>query len=279
MKGSVAAELFVLRKRASTRIMLGLWIAMGLMAAYVLPYLTYVNASGTPEQGSLTDLLPASVAGTMIGGFPFFGGVFALILGVLSLGSDYNWGTLKTLFTQRPGRMRVLTSKLVALAITLVPFVLGVFVMGVVSSYAIAQSEGAAVDWPSGWLIVRALVAGWFILAVWAAFGVMLAALWRGTAVAIGVGILYALVVEGLISAFAEQVNVLEPMLDFFLRANGYSLIRPLLGDSVESVAANGPGAFTGPFVDDLQAFLVMSLYLVGFAAVSALLLRRRDVD
>ena len=42
-------------------------------------------------------------------GFPFFGGVLALMLGVLTLGSEYGWGTLRTLFTQGPGRLRVFT--------------------------------------------------------------------------------------------------------------------------------------------------------------------------
>jgi ABC-type transport system involved in multi-copper enzyme maturation permease subunit len=45
------------------------------------------------------------------------------MLGVF--GSEYGWDTLRTLFTQRPGRLQVLAAKLAALAIALVPFVLG----------------------------------------------------------------------------------------------------------------------------------------------------------
>ena len=45
------------------------------------------------------------------------------MLGVFALGSEYGWGTLKTLFTQRPGRLRVFAAKLAALGIVLVPFV------------------------------------------------------------------------------------------------------------------------------------------------------------
>ena len=271
MRGSVAAELFVLRKRASTWILLGLWILLATLFSYVLPY------AGEVARGSLTQLLPQGLVGNLMSAFPFFGGVFALMLGVLSIGSEYGWGTLRTLFIQRPGRLRTLAAKLLALAVALIVFVVLVFVAGAASSYLIAQLEGAAVSWPSAWLLIRAFGAGWLILAVWAALGVMVAVLSRGTALAIGIGILYALVIEGLLSAFAGGVSVLEWVVDFFLRTSGYSIVRAL-GTPAEAIADNGPGSFSGPYVGSGQALLVLGVYLVLALALSAVLLRRRDV-
>jgi ABC-2 type transport system permease protein len=132
-------------------------------------------------------------------------------------------------------------------------------------------------SWPSLSEVVRALAAGWLILAVWAALGVALGVLSRGTALAIGVGILYALVIEGLISSFADQVSLLEPLVQFFLRANAYSLVEGL-GASTAGAATNGPGAFSGPCVGGEQALLVLIGYIAGFLLLSGLLLRRRDV-
>jgi ABC-2 type transport system permease protein len=198
-------------------------------------------------------------------------------VGVLGLGSEYGWGTLKTLFIQREGRLRVFGAKVLALGAVLVPFVLVVFALGAGASYVIALREGGAVEWPSAWLVVRAMGAGWLILAVWASFGLLLAAISRGTSLAIGVGILYALVIEGLISAFADAVSFLAPVTEFFLRANAYSLVRGL-GLSVTEAAGNGPGAFSGPNVATGQALLVLVAYMAAFLALSGLLLRRRDV-
>jgi ABC-2 type transport system permease protein len=274
MTGSVRAELLVLRKRTSSWILLGIWSALALVFAYVVPYVTYLNDSG---QEPLGDLLPHGLVGSLMGGFPFFGGVLALMLGVLTFGSEYGWGTLKTLFTQRPGRLRVFGAKLIALAIGLVPFVLVVFALGAVASYAIALREGAEVDWPSAWLVLRGLAAGWLILAVWAAFGVVLAVLSRGTALATGIGILYALVIEGLLSALAGQVSLLDRLVEFFLRANAYSLVTAL-GVPADDVANNGPGSFSGPFVDAAQALLVLGSYAAAFLLLAGWLLRRRDV-
>jgi ABC-2 type transport system permease protein len=133
------------------------------------------------------------------------------------------------------------------------------------------------VNWPSAWLLVRAIAAGWLILAVWAALGVLLGVLTRGTSLAIGVGILYALVIEGLLSAFTESVSVLEPLTEVFLRANGYS-IAVALGASAESIESSGPGSFGGPFVDSAQALAVLVAFIAGLLALSGVLLRRRDV-
>jgi ABC-2 type transport system permease protein len=272
---SVTAELLVVRKRSSTWILLGIWSVLAVLFAYVIPYVEYLNGSEPGQR--LAELLPERFAGNLVGGFPFFGGVFALMLGVLALGSEYGWGTLKTLFIQREGRLRVFGGKLVALGAVLLPFTVVVFALGAGASYVIAAREGAAVEWPSAWLIVRAMGAGWLILAVWASFGLLLAAVSRGTSLAIGIGILYALVIEGLISAFAGSVSFLEPVTEFFLRANAYSLVKAV-GLSVADAAGNGPGAFSGPYVATGQALLVLVAYMAGFLALSGLLLRRRDV-
>jgi ABC-2 type transport system permease protein len=273
MTRDVTAELLVLRKRPATWILLGIWTFLGIFFAYVIPYA--LDPEDAP--GGLDQFLPESLAGTLIAGFPFFGGVFALMLGVFALGSDYGWDTLKMLLTQRPGRLQILAAKLAALGIVLVPFVLALFAAGAVTSYVIAQTEHAPVTWPSVWLLVRALAAGWLILAVWAILGVLLGVVTRGTSLAIGVGILYALVIEGLLSAFADSVSVLEPVTQFFLRANGYS-IATALGASRQNIAASGPGSFSGPFVDSVQAVAVIVAFIAGLTVFSAFLLRRRDV-
>jgi ABC-2 type transport system permease protein len=273
MSRTVTAELLVLRKRAATWILLGIWTFLGIFFAYVIPYAL------DPEDavGGIGQFLPESIVGNLLAGFPFFGGVFALMLGVFAFGSEYGWDTLKTLLTQRPGRLRVFAAKLTALGIVLIPFVLAMFAAGAVASYVIAQIEDAPANWPSAWLLVRAIAGGWLILAVWAVLGVLLGVLTRGTSLAIGIGILYALVIEGLLSAFADSIGALEPLTNVFLRANGYSLATAL-GASTETIGSNGPGSFSGPFVGSAQALAVLVALMACFAALSGLQLRRRDV-
>jgi ABC-type transport system involved in multi-copper enzyme maturation permease subunit len=274
MTRSIAAELLVVRKRASTWILLGIWTLLALAFVYLVPYVQYLNGS---TRQPLDDLFPQHLVVQLMAGFPFFGGVFALQLGVLAVGSEYGWGTLKTLFTQRPGRLRIFAAKLLGLAVTLVPFVLVVYALGALSSYVIALREGADVAWPSAWMLLRGLGAGWLVLAVWAALGILLAVLSRGTSLAIGIGILYSLVIEGIMSALASEVSLLDHLVQFFLRANGYSLVAAL-GVAADDVSDRGPGSFSGPFVSGDQALLVLASYLVALLAASSWVLRRRDV-
>jgi ABC-2 type transport system permease protein len=269
MTREVAAELLVLRKRAATWILLGIWTALGIFFAYVIPYALDPEDSG----GGIDRFLPHSLASNLLAGFPFFGGVFAVMLGVFALGSEYGWGTLKTLFTQGPSRSRVLGAKLIALGLVLVPFVASLFAAGLVASLVIARIEDASMALPSAWLLVRALAAGWLMLAVWAALGVLLGTVTRGTSLAIGVGILYALVIEGLLG----NIDALEPIARVFLRANGYSLALAL-GASADDIGSSGPGSFGGPFVSGGAAAAVLAAYVAVFLALTRRLLVRRDV-
>ena len=121
------------------------------------------------------------------------------------------------------------------------------------------------------------LAGGWLIFAAWAALGMLLAVVTRGTALATGIGILYAFVVEGLLSVLAGEISVLDRLVEFFVRANGYSLVSAL-GVSADEVSDNGPGSFSGPFVAGGQATLVLAVYTTAFVVAAAWLLRRRDV-
>lgn len=273
---SFRAELLALRKRTSTWVLFVVPNMMSLFFGYVLPYSAYLSGSednGVPVQ--LADLLPASVLPNVLGGIPFYMGMVALILGVMAAGGDYGWGTLKTTLVQRPSRIRLLGAKVAALGVVVVVFTVSAFVVGAVSSSVIAALEGESAEWPGVLDVGRALGVGWLLLLLWALFGVMLATITRGTALAVGLGILYGLVIEGVVSGFGSDIGVLRDLSQVFLRTNAYSLVEPL-----DAVVAEGgePGAFAGPFVNVWQALAMVLAYMVAFTGVSALLLKRRDV-
>jgi ABC-2 type transport system permease protein len=272
---SLIAELLLIRRRAATWILLGFWTAIALLFSFVLPYYAYV--SNTHFHGRaimLYVLLPQSLISTITATFPFFGGTMVLILGILSMGSEYDWGTLTTVLVQRDSRLKFFLAKIAALAIALIPFVLLVFLLGFLTSSLIAMREHQAIILPSLWDLVRALNAGWFLLAAWASFGVLLAVLSKGTALAIGLGIIYGLVIEGIISSFGRQIGLLAQVSKGLLRTNGYSLISALGG----SISAAGPGGFSGTTVSGMQASIVIGVYILLFVSVSAAVVRRRDV-
>lgn len=272
----IGAEIRLLRKRTSTWTLLAIWLAMSITFSYIFPYIVYRSGSASDFGENLETMLPRQMLDTMSIGLPFFGGAILLILGVISVGSEFGWGMWKTLFTQRPGRGRIFAAKMAALGVMVVPFLVSVLVLGAASSAVIAAVEGAPMDWPGMTAIARGLLGGWLILAVWTAAGVMLATVTQGTGVAIGIGILWALVVEGLVGVFAGGISWLSWLVDLLLRSNGYSLVRAMFAGAEGQ--GDGPGAFSGPYVSGTQAMLVLLGYLVLFLGIPYLLLRRRDV-
>ena len=72
------------------------------MFGHLIPYTSYLNADNEREEEQvLASTLPSDLVANLISGLPVFAGAIALILGALAVGSEYGWGTLKTVLTQR----------------------------------------------------------------------------------------------------------------------------------------------------------------------------------
>ncbi len=202
---SFSAEFLKLRKRPATWILALVWFSLVILFGYVLTYLFFVSAPeettvpGLDSDSFLRALLPENFLPNVLAGFPSNGGgPITLILGALAVGSEYGWETFKTSLTQRPGRLRVFFGKMLALGALIVGFVLLAFAAGAVSSIGVALLEDGAIDWSPLIDILRAIGSGWLIAAMWTSLGVLLATLFRSTALAIGLGLVYAILLEGI---------------------------------------------------------------------------------
>jgi ABC-type transport system involved in multi-copper enzyme maturation permease subunit len=197
-----------------------------------------------------------------------------LTLGALLAGSEYGWGTLKTLLVQGPRRLTVLTGQLLALLLVLAGTVVATFLVTALGSWAIAAGESAAVDWPTLGELVRGIGGGLLIAGAWGAMGMFLGTALRGTALPIGLGLVWILAIESLV------VNVAAPLLHLFdvgqavlPGVNAGSLVAALAGPDA---VLRTPGV--AAIVDGTQAAWALTGFLVLFAALTGLLLVRRDV-
>ena len=101
----VAAELLKLLRRPATWVLLGLWPALQLVFSTLIPYVSYrrgASYEGSPPEALLASTLPDRLVENTLSGLPLFGGALLLTLGALLAGSEYGWGTLKTLLGQGP---------------------------------------------------------------------------------------------------------------------------------------------------------------------------------
>src|SRR5258706_9068112 len=157
------------------------------------------RAPGTTLADFKVALYPQNFVRQTLSQWGVLGGVFALIVGVLMQGREYGWGTIKPLYTQRSGRLTVVFGKIAALAVVVAVMVVALFAVDAASSSVVAAVDGKTIAFPSADVIVKALVAAFLIFGFWAIFGLALSTLFKQSAMAIGLGLAYALVVEVLI--------------------------------------------------------------------------------
>ena len=274
---STRAELLRLRRWPVTWVLVGVWFALDLAFVYVFNYIAYRtgDASGpadrVPRAQLLAGLLPDAVPAAAVQGTPLFGGAIVLILGALATGSGFGWGSWKTVLTQGPGRGTAFGGTLVVLALTVVGLVLATVALDLGVAGVLAAVEDQPVDLPSIGALAQGAGAGILVLGMWCAAGVLIGVLTRSPALAVGLGLVWALVVENLLRGVADLVGGLAVVTDHLPGTAAGSLVGALDG-----AGARAPGVQTVLSGGTATTFLLG--WLVLFAAGGLVLMRRRDV-
>jgi ABC-2 type transport system permease protein len=271
MIASIKAEWRKNRFRPAFLVSAGL-IAGIVVLFYSAEWYQVTHPGGLRDAVSILTLYPDQFVNNVMGaGFPL-GAAMALVLGALISGSEYSWGTLKTVFTQRPGRLATLTGRVVVFQAWMAIMTLIIFAVGAGYSAVIASFEGHAVVWPAAIDIVKGMGAIWLVLAVNGSLGMALGALFRQSAAALGVGLIYVTVLQIILVRFITSFNggTYKWITNWFDGQNATALLN--------SFTSPAFGHATPPAVGAEQALLTLSAYLIFFIVASAALLRQRDV-
>ncbi len=235
---------------------------------YLYVYVATAPGSGaSPEQvaGVLQRLLPQNVLAGLLNSASGLGAALALIFGALVVGGEYGWGTLKLVLSQRPGRLNVFFGKTLAVGAVLAGVSVSILAVGLACSTLIAAAQSAPGEWPGAVEMLKALVAGWLITAVWASLGIFLSVAFRDTALAIGVGLAYMLIVERLALRLPVQGDKVEGIRSSLLSENTSNLV---------SAFTAAPQASGGV----LWSVVVIIIYGAVFLGLAGFLFRKRDV-
>jgi ABC-2 type transport system permease protein len=277
-------ELFKVVRRPGIWVLVSVLLALAILIGYAITWLIYTypppgSTDGLPPGTTMADfkvsLYPQSFVIQTLTQWGVLGGVFALIVGVLMQGSEYGWGTIKTLYTQRAGRLTMLVGKVAALAVVVFVMIVALFAVDAASSLVVALVDGKTITFPAVDVIVKAMIAGFLIFGFWAVFGLALSTLFRQSAMAIGLGLAYALVVEVLIFGLLGGLggDIVKQIQQWFPIANtGY------LSQSFGQIRPRGFQSQAGPYADATHAVVMLLLYVVVFAVITAWLSRTRDI-
>ncbi|MFL6100319.1 MAG: hypothetical protein ACJ71T_10230 [Actinomycetales bacterium] len=278
---STRAELLRLRKWPALWLTIGVELLLNVLFIYVFNYVSYRSSGDSgisedvPKQVLLERMLPAAIPHSGVAGMPMFGGALVLILGALAAGNGYGWGTVKTVALQGPGRLTSLAGSLVALLSAVVGLVVAMFAIDVAASLLVATAESQAVVWPYAPDLLTSFGGGVLILGAWTLAGVLLGTVARSSALSVGLGLVWVLAVENLLRGVAEIWSPLSNVTDLLPGTAAGSL-----AGAMGAVPVSDPGGTPGVLntLSGPSALALLATYVVLFVAVTAALLRRRDI-
>jgi ABC-2 type transport system permease protein len=276
---SLRAELFRLRRWPAFWVTVTAWLLLNAMFGYVFSFVTYTSGDSnfTNEGQSRADLLativPSGLAEQFPQGMPLFGGAIMMVLGAIVAGNGYGWGTWKTAFLQGPSRAATVLGSMAALVVLVVGIVLATFVADAGMSLAVAAAESQDVSWPAVSDLLQSLGGGLLVMLMWSLAGYFLGVVARGPAVSVGLGLVWALVIEGLLRGVGTSLQVVAVFTHFLPGTAAGSLIGSIVG-------VGGPDPTPG-IIDTLsatRALVTLAAWLVLLPLASLWLVRRRDV-
>ena len=235
-----------LRKMRSTRTNLGLLAGMvGLIVLTVLLSGFVPKGAELATHDNQHALLSAGTSAAL----------FAALIGVMAITSEFRHGTIRPTFVVTPRRTRVIAAKVIASLLMGIVFGLVAIGLSLGIGYAILAIRDVPFELGSGhvlWLVLGtpAMTAGW------AALGVGLGAVVRNQVFAVIGLIVWAMVIDNLLRGLVSSIGGYTPV--------GASAA--LVADPTSYVLPAAAGA------------LLLLTYVAAFVAAGAFLVARRDV-
>ena len=148
-------------------------------------------------------------------------------------GSEYGWGTVRTMLSRRPGRIEFVISGLLIVLLVVAAAIILATVAGSVGGIIVAALTNRSVLNTAGvdnaWLeVAKMVLSTWYTSAFWAILAYSLAIIFRSQATGIGVGIGFS-IASGIINGIFSR-----------------------LGGAWQQIAQHLPNAYTGGLVDHI---------------------------
>jgi len=249
MRALIAAELLKLRSTRSAWIPLAAALAAAVIA--VIAITTDAGHSGNPplSPAALPDLLRAS-------GGQLVDGAVLLAWIVLSAG-EFRHRTSVTTFLGQPRRLRVVSAKLAAAALTGAAVGLLAEALSAATSAAVLSAHHVPLHWAQPG-VPGAVITVPLLAALYGVLGASLGLLLRNTAAALGLALMWAFVVEGILPVLIHVPGVVR-----------------WLPQAAANAVLHGASATTLPAG---VALAVLAGYAVVLATGGALVTTRREI-
>jgi ABC-2 type transport system permease protein len=281
----ISAEFLKLRKRSLTRVLMFILAGIIVLVNLLLLAISKVSLpAGNGGQGmsNLTNLLGLS------SGVPFalslmasFGVVLAIILSASSMGSEYNWKTIRTALISSESRFKFLTAKLISISILIVVGMAVGVVVAIIMSLITNALGGYSFDFSflTGSYVWQQFLQFWrtfYTIIPFAFLGFMMSIVGRSAmpGIATGIGVVF---LESIITTFMRLAGGwIAKVPDYLLNANVQAITAlNQLPRGFGRMGAVG-AADTAPSV--MHGYITLGIYAVVFLGLAYYLFRKRDV-
>ncbi len=281
----IGAELFKLRKRLMTRVLL--FVLVGILVLLYLLLLAVskvaIPAHGPADIGEIQNLLGLPVA------IPFalsilssFGSVLAVILMASCVGSEYNWRTIRTVLICSESRFKLLGAKLISTGIlVLIGLAVGV-ATGFIMSLITTAIGGYSFDFSfaTGGYLWDQFLQFWrtfFVMIPYILLGFLFAIVGRSAmpGISLGIGILF---LESLVTTFMSLAGGWIAQVPDYLLAANVRAITSLANLPQGFNQGMGMGNASAQLPGVIHAFTTLAIYSLVFIVVAFYLFRKRDV-
>jgi ABC-2 type transport system permease protein len=273
------AELFRLRRWPAVWVTISAWLLLNALFNYVFNFVTYTSGDtsfsneGESRADVLASIVPAGIADQLPQGAPLFGGAIMMVLGAIIAGNGYGWGTWKTVFTQGPSRVATMLGSMAAMVALVAGLVVATLLTDVAMALGVAGLESQPVTWPATGDLLQSTGGALLVMVMWALAGYFLGVVARGPALSVGLGLVWALVIEQLLRGVGTSLNAVAVFTHFLPGTAAGSLIGSIVG-------VGGPDSTPG-IIDTLsggRGLVTLLVWMVALPLATLWLVRRRDV-
>ncbi|WP_420643441.1 ABC transporter permease subunit [Candidatus Leptofilum sp.] len=275
------------QKKLTNRKILWIEMAIAAAAAVLIPLIIYLASQSTDSNvvitadGPVEELVAwplALLLGIDMTAGSGLGGLFIVILVGTLTAQEYGWRTMQLWLSHGVSRPVLMLAKFTAVLLPAFLIVMAAFVGGAITTGFITQSiQGslpiAEVDW---WQAFLSVLRTAYTLLPYAALTFLLAVATRSTVVAVGGGLAYAMLIEGVLRQFLGFVGGFWGDIPHYLPGG--------LSNSLTSLNRVGATVDTGLIstvpsdVTPETAAFGIAFYTILFVGLAVLAFRRQDL-
>lgn len=212
----------------------------------------------------------------------FFAPFFWPVLGGSWAGSEYGWGTIRTILTRRPTRINHALAALIVLSVGLALAILAILVTGTLAGIVVSLLTGNSVFTSAVLtgsflgILVKGFLAAWYVSFFYLLLAYAAATVARSAAVGIGVGIgatLAQIIVGGIFRALGGVWNNIALQFPFNYTQD---LIRQVVHSGL--LASSGIGRVPPGTPSASASIIAVTIYGAVFLAITLATVRTRDI-